>query len=166
MKHGKREASTHEGHHTTRRKAMKKIRNQKGFTLIELVLVIVVLGILAAFAVPQFVDISSNARTSSVTAMSGAVRSAVALARTQYLINGNPAAVSVSMDGVAVAVTAGTGIPRSTAGGIDEALQDTTGFNVTPGTPATFQPINGGSATCGFTFADVTGAITIDTSGC
>ena len=59
---------------------MKKIRNQKGFTLIELVLVIVVLGILAAVAVPRFITLTTAARTASVNGMAGAVRSAVSLA--------------------------------------------------------------------------------------
>lgn len=146
---------------------MKTLTNEKGFTLVELVLVIVVLGILSAFAVPKFIDITTNARISSINGMSGAVRSAVALARTQYMINGNMAATTVSMDGVNVTVTAGTGIPISDAGGIVTALQDTTGFVATPGAAtATFWPTNGGSATCGFTYTNGTGAVAIDTSDC
>lgn len=54
---------------------MKSTRAQQGFTLIELVVVIVILGILAATAIPKFVDLSDEALTASKAGMSGAVKS-------------------------------------------------------------------------------------------
>jgi MSHA pilin protein MshA len=71
------------------------MNNQKGFTLIELIVVIVILGILSAVAVPKFVDMQVDARQSSINALAGAVRSAVALAHSQALVKGkNVAALS------------------------------------------------------------------------
>lgn len=52
------------------------MRNQKGFTLIELIIVIVVLGILAVTAAPQFIDFSSDARTSTVKGVRGSIKAA------------------------------------------------------------------------------------------
>lgn len=57
---------------------MRKVM-QAGFTLIELVVVIVVLGILAAIAVPQFVDVSGQARTAVAQSACGAIQSQAVL---------------------------------------------------------------------------------------
>lgn len=63
--------------------------NSKGFTLIELVVVIIILGILAAVALPRFMDATKDAHRAAVEGTAGALASAVTLVRSQYELNRN-----------------------------------------------------------------------------
>ena len=124
---------------------------QSGFTLIELVVVITILGILAAFAIPRFTQLDSQARIAAVTSLGGSLQSASALAHAQYLASGT-APATVTMDGQAIALT--NGYPSQTAAGIQNAIQDLSGFTATvAGTAVTFAK-NGAPtpATCSVTY--------------
>ncbi len=102
---------------------------QGGFTLIELVVVIVILGILAAFAVPRFARLDGQARIASTRAVEGSLRSGSALARSLWMAAGtNPA--NVAMEGVTVAMINGypsrAGIVQTLAAGTVVPANDTT----------------------------------------
>lgn len=110
------------------------MRNQKGFTLIELIIVIVVLGILAVTAAPQFINFSSDARASTIKGLEGAVNGAANVIYGKASIEGveNQASATLS-DGTEVVY----GYPAATVGGIIYALDinDADWEYVVPATP-------------------------------
>lgn len=90
---------------------------QHGFTLIELVIVIAILGILSALALPKFLDLSSKARIASVNAARGALNSTAAMAKANYLVT-SPAPATVTVEGTILTYTTapalGSGYPTTT----------------------------------------------------
>lgn len=75
-------------------------RKEKGFTLIELVMVIVILGILAAFALPRFADLSGEAEVASIEGARGSVKSSMGIVRSTALATDSTGATgTVSLEG-------------------------------------------------------------------
>lgn len=107
---------------------MSKSR-QSGFTLIELVVVIVILGILAAFAVPKMMGLEGQARASTVNSMSGSLRSAATMAYGVWVASG-VGGNSVTINGTPIALAFG----YPTAASIPLLIQDITGFTIVAGT--------------------------------
>ena len=83
---------------------MKNFKKHSGFTLIELVVVIAILGILAAFAIPRFASLEREARVGTVLGAAGSVRSAATLAHSLFLVQGT---TPIVMEGVSINLTEG-----------------------------------------------------------
>lgn len=98
---------------------VKKIplHRRQGFTLIELVAVILILSILAAIALPKFLDITDQAHDSAIKAVNGSFSTAVTSVRAQWLVEGG-AGSNVSFSGENVPVSA-NGWPSPVAGTTD-----------------------------------------------
>lgn len=95
------------------------MKKQSGFTLIELIMVIVILGVLSAFALPRFADLGTEARVANLKGLAGALKSAANIAHAKQLVAGTASGGDVTLDGVDIKMVAG--YPQAHKDGIVKA---------------------------------------------
>jgi prepilin-type N-terminal cleavage/methylation domain-containing protein len=122
---------------------MKRIRDEKGFTLIEVIVVIIILGILAVVAIPKYLDMRAEAEKGVAKGITASLRGAISIRHAKYLLAGstyNAATVADDLDTVDVTVAAaGTLITATFISGntytwayADTSTADDTPARVTP----------------------------------
>lgn len=108
----------------------KQAHKQTGFTLIELIMVIVVLGILAAIAIPKFINLKDDAQNASTRGIAGSLSSASAINYGARSMNNVAAPVGTmpitNCDQVAFIMEGGT-VPAGGAAGVSGLPRDSTG---------------------------------------
>ncbi|MDD9157376.1 type II secretion system protein [Aliivibrio sp. S4TY2] len=156
------------------------MKRQGGFTLIELVVVIVILGILAVTAAPKFLNLQSDARASSLQGLKGAMAGAAGIVYGKAAIEGKEtdATGDKDVDGIKIY----QGYPSATTDGIGKAVVGLTeDWSVSPDVTtlgsrtyvAAFKGVSGASnikaTQCFVTYSEVSGAaptVTIDSKKC
>ncbi|MDD9197086.1 type II secretion system protein [Aliivibrio sp. S3MY1] len=141
------------------------MKKQGGFTLIELVVVIVILGILAVTAAPKFLNLQSDARASSLQGLKGAMSGAAGIVYGKAAIDGVERKSSTEMGSDKVeGITTNFGYPTADAAGIGAAVvglsdgAEWTGADVTSGgvTTIRYTFATNASDTCSVTYAEAT----------
>ncbi|MGY3870520.1 prepilin-type N-terminal cleavage/methylation domain-containing protein [Aeromonas crassostreae] len=100
------------------------MKKQAGFTLIELVIVIIILGILAVTAAPKFLNLQDDARTATLKGVEGSLNSAGAMVYSKAVIAGKDTAETESLDiGNGVSVAIAYGYPQATEADLKKVLE-------------------------------------------
>lgn len=162
------------------------MKNQQGFTLIELIIVIVILGLLAVTAAPKFIGMQSDAREATLEGLAGTLKSAGNIVYAKAALDGKEGNENDTVTNGSVTIATAYGYPAATKAALQGAADipdsdwnftvgtadantpatGTIGFDVTPDNDYNFS-----TGTCHVTYtppaaANGTPSIVVVTSGC
>lgn len=140
---------------------------RQGFTLLEMVLVMILLGVLAAIAVPQYLSLVAKARVATLNGLQGTLNAAIPIVKASWLAAGKPSTITLDNGATVAVFTTGSnpGVPTATSAGVGNAFDYS-------GVTAVFAGSSPGTATftvttnCLMSYTDSTGLTSLTTSGC
>lgn len=148
------------------------MKKQNGFTLMELIIVIVVLGILSAFVIPKYMSLDVEARTSTIKGLNGSIQAAAEMVHGIALAKGyKTAGIKDLGTGLIVNITSKS-YPTASSDGISSALASTSGFaaNTSIANTIRYDADGGTTPNCSVAYSITDTAnsptITPTTSGC
>ncbi len=110
---------------------LRKIVNghKEGFTLIELIMIVVIIGITSAIAVPKYVNLANEARRESARGVAAAINTTIQAQHSFYLVNGTTYTIPLILSGTkftgAISFSSGVGPP-----GVGQITESVLGSNV------------------------------------
>jgi MSHA pilin protein MshA len=147
------------------------VKQQQGFTLIELVIVIVILGILAATAAPKFIDLTGDAKSAVMKGVEGSMESAVSMIHAKALVDGKTTGTNgvntIEVDsvhyalvyGYPAALSLGDGTTAAKAIGIVGLIDlDAADFDITDAATTIIKHKDAPGVTCQLTYTKSSGA--------
>ncbi|WP_341661290.1 type II secretion system protein [Vibrio sp.] len=138
------------------------MKKQAGFTLIELVVVIVILGILAVTAAPRFLNLQGDARGAALQGLKGAIDGAAGVIYGKAAIDGKDKLASSTVSDATTTISIVYGYPAATSAGIGNAIQGTSSTNpdwvgATSGaTQIIYRASSGPTTNCGVLYTQAT----------
>jgi MSHA pilin protein MshA len=130
--------------------AEKPMNKQRGFTLIELIVIIVVLGILAAIAVPKYIDLTVDGHNAAARGIAGSIASGTSI-NLAARISGNASAVVLNAANVCTAALLQPYVTGSTLTAVAPVTDDQFQVGVSGALPTTCAPAAITSVTCNIT---------------
>ncbi|MDO6764614.1 prepilin-type N-terminal cleavage/methylation domain-containing protein [Agarivorans sp. 1_MG-2023] len=153
-----------------------KTTKQQGFTLIELVIVIIILGILAVTAAPKFLNLQTDARASTLSGLEAALKGGANLVYSKAAINGVERQPSDSVSDAGTTIATAFGYPQANADYLNWVDANTGDWDatVTADSNIVFTPSSAASgAACTVTYTQASGTdntelptYVVDPSGC
>ncbi len=131
------------------------MKRSAGFTLIELVIVIVILGILAVTAAPKFLNLQGDARESTLKGMKAAMESSASIVYSKAAIKGLETATTGSVSSGSTTITIANGYPTADANGIGATLDISAGdWSVSSASKTYSMTPTGAPSSCTVTYTE------------